>query len=264
MDKLLLGSAIAAVLGFFILRFASTFEGKYKIATIVVGVCCLCGGIYSLANAGTSVIVPCMLLFFSGGLLIGGPIRTIVTEAVLEKCKDEAAQDLNGQRQEMIQKYHQVMAELEAQKKNLEKKEQEILQQEKELETQRNTLARRSEELGSAYAVYEKRNSLLRTQIAAYNASIAAADAIYYKQNKQIEILSRSNERLKGTLGRLTPYKDAWNHIVARASDDRARAMHQVLREKQMASKSKRDGSRHSPRELIAAPQAIENVTDEN
>lgn len=154
-----------------------------------------------------------ILAIVSGGLAFGAPLRRILTKAVIADARSMARVDLEQERNTLRAKYRE-------EKSKLEKARSEAEQQTHDAKTKKQNLDAREREIVKQEKITNEYRQNLINDIKQHNASIEAFNDAKNEARSQIDSLSSGNEKRKGQVAQLIPFRRAWRMVYAQASEE--------------------------------------------
>ena len=212
--------------------------------------------------------IPFLCLMLAGACLFSVPLRKIVTKTVIEHCQGvaraESQAEFQKKRKVLIEEYKKARSDLEIREEAAAKAIESAKQKEdtfnlklKELETRENRLV----EYENYFA---KEEALLFERIKEYNSRIADENSVTNDLRRQLTIVSRTSEKLKGSLGRVMPFKVAWKKLIKNCDKPEVVSYLKTLLDEAKADlkENKNQKSCHSPRPSIPSLKPIQTFTE--
>lgn len=208
-----------------------------------------------LSEHGVSLLA----LSFAGACLFSIPLKRILTHQVISHCQSIARQELNGERAVMVKNYKNALEQLRTREKSAGEASQKASEKEAEFNKKIAELGARENFLSANESELRKKSSEIYELVQKYNSRIDDETSTITELQRQLSIVSRTSERLKGTLGRVLPYKIAWKKIYSTCDvQDVKSYLTQVLAESKEELKNRENNLlHHSPRPSIPSLQKI-------
>lgn len=208
-----------------------------------------------LSEHGVSLLA----LVFAGACLFSIPLKRILTRQVISHCQNIARQELKEERDLMVKKYKAALDQLLIRESDADKAVQQAAEKEIAIKKKIQELDARESLLAENESNLQKRSIELRELIQNYNSRIDNETSTVNELKRQLSIVSRSVERLKGSLGRVMPYKTAWKKIYSNCNvQDVKDYLSQVLSESKEELKVRQENvSQHLKRPSIPSLQKI-------
>lgn len=185
-----------------------------------------------------------VLAIVSGGLAFGAPLRRILTKAVIADARSMARAELDQERRSQQAEHETALERLNAATEDAEKrsraaqaKAEELAEREKDLKQQESVAA-------------EIRKNLI-ADIDRHNAAVEEFNTATREERRQIEALTRTNERLKAMLAKYIPYKAAWRKVFTAAPKEGQDYLSGMLMQARAEHKAQRAPSPHAARAPI-------------
>ena len=185
-----------------------------------------------------------VLALVSGGLAFGAPLRRILTKAVIADARSMARAELDQERRSQQAEHETELERLNAATKDAEKRSRAAQAKAKELAEREKDVKRQE----SFVAELEQK---LIADIERHNAAVEEFNAATREERRQIEALTRTNERFKAMLAKYIPYKAAWHKVFKAVSKEGQEFMHEALLQAKAEHKAQRVPSPHAARAPI-------------
>lgn len=227
------------------------YGAKLALKALLVTGGCSCAAIaWMLAHPLSPV-----LYILAGGLTFGTPLRVALSKKELDALKKVEIGKYEALRTQLAEQFFKVKADLKAKQEALTKDQAKVTKKLEELEARHDEVMMIRDDYLLKKENLESREKRLDLKFDAYNEAVSDYHGALQQQADQLKILKDSNERLKGALGRLTPYRDAWKQMFRAQSPETQDCFRQILKDAQQAAKTKPNaGSKHPPRAPISMP----------
>lgn len=203
-----------------------------------------------------TVGMPLLMLLLAGALLVGLPLRRVITQAIINESRAQARAELDDVRQKQEREHANALCDVKAQRTEAERLANaatEAIQANKQHQT---ALTKRTIELAQRERELNALEAKLNTMRDEYNAALGAQDRAEAELRRQLEIVNNSNLRLKGLEGRLMAYRDAWKALGKEATEELEERMNAIIRSIRQ-SRKKTGLSSHEPRPEVPQLQRL-------
>lgn len=175
-----------------------------------------------------------ILAIVSGGLAFGAPLRRILTKAVIANARAMARAELDQERRRQQAEHETALERLHAATADAEKRS-------RAAQAKAQALAEREKEVERNESITAKHRQQLIADIKRHNAAVEAFNVAEREERRQIEVLTRTNERFKAMLAKYIPYKIAWKKVfrsVPKVWQDYLSGMLKLAREEHKAQRA--------------------------
>lgn len=212
--------------------------------------------------------IPFLCLMLAGACLFSVPLRKIVTKTVIEHCQEvaraESQAEFQNKRAVLIEEYKKARSDLEIREEAAAKAIESAKQKEDSFNRKLNDLETREKNLVAAEDIFAGKISAFYEKVDNYNSRIHDEKSITNELHRQLDIVSRTSEKLKGSLGRVMPFKVAWKKLLKNCDKPEVVSYLKTLLDEAKADlkEKKNQKSCHSPRPSIPSLKPIQTFTE--
>lgn len=185
-----------------------------------------------------------ILAIVSGGLAFGAPLRRILTKAVIADARSMARAELDKERRRQQAEHETTLERLNAATEDAEKRS-------RAAQAKAEELAEREKDIKQQESVAAEIGKNLIADIDRHNAAVEEFNAATREERRQIEALTRTNERFKAMLAKYIPYKAAWRKVFMAAPKEGQDYLRSMLLQARAEHKAQRVPSPHAARAPI-------------
>lgn len=208
--------------------------------------------------------IPFLCLMLAGACLFSIPLRKIVTKTVIEHyqgvARAESQVEFQKKRKVLIEEYKKARSDLEIREEAAAKAIESAKQKEDSFNLKLNDLETREKNLVAAEDIFAGKISAFYENVDNYNSRIQDEKSITNELHRQLDIVSRTSEKLKGSLGRVMPFKVAWKKLIKNCDKPEVVSYLKTLLDEAKADlkENKNKKSCYSPRPSIPSLKPIQ------